>query len=151
MALSNQSELPAFSSPWKVNLKIPINSGLQQAGIRRCFRLLVSSNPHLRFRLVVSRDLANLGKSLPGILQFLVSHLPGFGFSRKVIFGIRPIFKLTFRGLKNAGKSLWLDKTIPEILKLLKMSFMLLSWDFIIQILKKTCRASSLLYRIEWA
>jgi hypothetical protein len=27
------------------------------------------------------------------------------------------IFKLIFRGLKIAGKSLWLDKAIPEILK----------------------------------
>jgi hypothetical protein len=33
MALSNQSELPAFNSPRQVNLNIPINSGLRDAGI----------------------------------------------------------------------------------------------------------------------
>ncbi len=33
MALSSQSDLLAFFSTWKVNLKIPINSGLRQAGI----------------------------------------------------------------------------------------------------------------------
>jgi hypothetical protein len=33
MALSNQSDLPAFFSQQKVNLKIPINPGLRQAEI----------------------------------------------------------------------------------------------------------------------
>jgi hypothetical protein len=33
MALFNQSDLPELFSPWKVNLKSPISSGLQQAGI----------------------------------------------------------------------------------------------------------------------
>jgi hypothetical protein len=33
MALSIHCELPALFSPWQVNLKIPINSGLRQAGI----------------------------------------------------------------------------------------------------------------------
>jgi hypothetical protein len=33
MASPSRSDLPAFFSPWKVNLKIPLNSGLQQAGI----------------------------------------------------------------------------------------------------------------------
>jgi hypothetical protein len=33
MALSNQSELLALFSPRQVNLKIPTNSGLLQAGI----------------------------------------------------------------------------------------------------------------------
>jgi hypothetical protein len=55
------------------------------------FRLLVSSNPLSRFRLVVSRDSANLGKSYFGIWPFSVSHLPGFGYSW---------FKLIFRELK---------------------------------------------------
>jgi hypothetical protein len=31
--LSNQSDLRVFFSPWKVNLKFPINSGIRQAGI----------------------------------------------------------------------------------------------------------------------
>jgi hypothetical protein len=35
MALSNERDLPTFFSPWKVNLKIPIISGLRQAGITR--------------------------------------------------------------------------------------------------------------------
>jgi hypothetical protein len=39
MALSNQSELPAFFSPQQVNLKIPINFGLRQAGIVRSWKL----------------------------------------------------------------------------------------------------------------
>ncbi len=39
------------------------------------FRLLVSSNPLLRFRLLVSRDLGNAGKSFSGIWPFSVSHL----------------------------------------------------------------------------
>jgi hypothetical protein len=33
MTLYNQSHFPGFFSPRKVNLKIPINSGLGQAGI----------------------------------------------------------------------------------------------------------------------
>ncbi len=40
------------------------------------FRLLVSSNPLLRFRLVISRDLAILGKSSFRIWPFPVSRLP---------------------------------------------------------------------------
>ncbi len=79
--------LPAFFCPRKVNLKIPsINAGLLQNGTRSSpedgFRVLVSSNPLLRFRLVLSWDLANLGKSSSGIWPFLISHLPGFGHSR---------------------------------------------------------------------
>jgi hypothetical protein len=66
MALSNQSDLPAFFSPQKVNLKISINSGLQQARITHprkmalgyCFHQIVFRD--LGF---ISHDLANLGKS----------------------------------------------------------------------------------------
>jgi hypothetical protein len=71
------------------------------------FRMLDSLNPLMRFSkltcrwhqimvidvpgpgqfwLLVSQDLANLGKSSWGIWPFSVSHLPGFGHSRKVIF-----------------------------------------------------------------
>ncbi len=49
--------------------------------------------------------------------------------------------------MKNARKSLWLDKAIPEFLN----GFVFLSWKYIIKIKKKTCRASSLLQRIKWA
>ncbi len=47
------------------------------------------------------------------------------------------ILKLTSRGLKNAGKSLWLDKAIPETFQPQWNSFIFLSWDCIIKILKK--------------
>ncbi len=43
------------------------------------FRLLVSSNPLLRFRLVVSRDLAILNKSSSAIWPFSLSHVLGLG------------------------------------------------------------------------
>ncbi len=46
------------------------------------FRLLFSLKPLLRFQLVVSWDLANLGRSSSGIWPFSVSHLPGYGNSR---------------------------------------------------------------------
>jgi hypothetical protein len=41
MALSNQSDLRVFLSPWKVNLKIPIpiNSGIRQAVIARARKM----------------------------------------------------------------------------------------------------------------
>jgi hypothetical protein len=41
--------------------------------------------------VVVSRDLANLGKSSSGIWPFSVSDLPGFDHSGKSSSGIRPI------------------------------------------------------------
>jgi hypothetical protein len=64
MALSNQNELPAFLSPWKVNLKVQ-------------YLLLFSSNPLFRFRLVASRD--NFSNSSSRIWPFSVSFLPIFG------------------------------------------------------------------------
>jgi hypothetical protein len=71
-----------FQSP-ESQLKNFYHSGLRQAGIahsqKMAFRLLVSSNPLLRFRLVASLDLANLGKSSSGIWPFSVSHILGFG------------------------------------------------------------------------
>jgi hypothetical protein len=89
MALYNQSDLPAFFSPRKVNLKNSChfwlttsrNGSSQEGG----FMLLVSSNPLLRFWLGVSWDLANLGKlssgaildKFPsGIWQLAVSPIP---------------------------------------------------------------------------
>jgi hypothetical protein len=102
MNLSNQSDLPTFFSPRKVNLKIPISSVLRQAVKRLSsedgFRLVVSSNPLLRFKLVVIWDLVNLGKLYSGIRPFLVRHLLGFGQSWKVMFWIRSILKLAFQG-----------------------------------------------------
>jgi hypothetical protein len=40
MALSNQSDLPALFNPQKVNLKLPINSGLHQDVKHVCMLLL---------------------------------------------------------------------------------------------------------------
>jgi hypothetical protein len=62
MALFNQSDLLAFFRPGKSS--------------EDSFKLLVSSsNPFLKFRLVVSRNLANFGKSSLGFIH-----------SRQVIF-----------------------------------------------------------------
>ncbi len=73
IALSYQSGLPAFFSPQKVNLKIPINSGLRQAGIARPhgFRLLVSSKPLLRFWLS-----SEVGKMRPPTVDIYPYLLP---------------------------------------------------------------------------
>ncbi len=35
MVLSNKNDILAFLSPWQVNIKIFVNSGLRQAGIAR--------------------------------------------------------------------------------------------------------------------
>ncbi len=83
----------AFFGPRKVNLKIPVSSWSEEDS----FRLLDSSNPLLRFLLVMSRDLANLGKSIhqdlailgkssSGICSFSVSHLLGLDQFWQVIF-----------------------------------------------------------------
>ncbi len=92
MALTNQSDLLAFFSPRRVNLKISINSRLTTSRNRSSpedgFRLLVSSNPLLRFQLVVKQGcvVANLGQSSSGIWPFSVSYLLGFGLPQEVIF-----------------------------------------------------------------
>ncbi len=46
--------------------------------------------------------------------------------------------------MKNAGKTVWLDRAIPEIPKHAVNDFMLLSWDFLIKY-KKNLPASILL------
>jgi hypothetical protein len=43
MTLSNLSHFPGFFSPRKVNLKIPISSGLGQAGITRPRKMTLGS------------------------------------------------------------------------------------------------------------
>ncbi len=125
MALSNQSDSQAL----QVNVKIPMNSGLWQAAIARPLlrfsnltwrwhqiRVIYVPGPS-QFRLVVGRDLANLSYASSGIWPFSESYLPGLGQPRQVIFPNSwlgrmwwLIFKLTCRGLNNAGNSLWLDK-----------------------------------------
>ncbi len=70
---ANKSESKRFS-----------RADFRQSASEDGFWLLVSSNPHMRFRLVASRDLATLGISSSGGIfwPFSVSHLPGFGQSR---------------------------------------------------------------------
>jgi hypothetical protein len=68
MTLSNQSHFPRFFSHRKVNLKIPVNSGLGQAGITRPreddFRQLVSLDPPFtKPRKMTFRGLADSGLS----------------------------------------------------------------------------------------
>jgi hypothetical protein len=87
IALSNQSGLPVVFNSRKVNFFNKNSYQFRHTTSPNCsspedgLRLQVSSNPLLRLRLVVSRDLANLGKSSPGIWPFSVSS------------GIRPILK----------------------------------------------------------
>jgi hypothetical protein len=76
MVLSNQSDLPAFFSPRKVNLKIGL----------------------------IPED------DLPRKAIFRGQVIPA---CRKPEFERN--FKLTFQGLKNPSKLLWLDKAILEI------------------------------------
>ncbi len=77
MALSNQTEFLPFFNPRQVNFKNSINLGLGRACRNR-------SSPEDDFRLyLMLRGLAN---SKAGIWPFSVSHLPGFGHSRQVIF-----------------------------------------------------------------
>jgi hypothetical protein len=82
MALSNQSDLSAFLSirgkSIKKFLSIPIlMTSRNRLSLADGFRLLVLSNPLLRFRLVVSQDLADVVKPSSKTLPFSVSHLPG--------------------------------------------------------------------------
>jgi hypothetical protein len=65
------------------------------------FWLLVSSDPLLRFQLVISRDLANLGMSSSGIWPFWLSHLSGFGHSRLIIFWDQADFEIDFPGTEQ--------------------------------------------------
>jgi hypothetical protein len=99
MALSNQIHFPVFFSPRKVNLEIPINSGLGQAGItrpRNDFRQQVSSKMTFRrhqiteddlpqFRLVVSRNWPGSGRLSSVDLVTPENDLPGPGQFRLVL------------------------------------------------------------------
>ena len=91
MALSNQRDLQAFFSARKVNLKIPINSGLGQAGIACPQKMTLGSWLHQtsfqiwqddfrqhvitedvllgpgQFRLMTSRNQPGPGKSFSAI------------------------------------------------------------------------------------
>ncbi len=77
------------------------------------FRLLVSSNPLLRFWLVVSRDLANLGKSSSWNLPCSVCHPPGFWpFSVSHLLGLGWFFNWLFGDWKTPVSHF--DKTKPS-------------------------------------
>jgi hypothetical protein len=88
-------------------LKIPINSGLRQAGITHPLKMALVSWFNqilfLRLWLVVSRYLANLSKSSSGIWLISASHLPELlGWERMQWL----ILKVTCQGLENADSSL---------------------------------------------
>jgi hypothetical protein len=62
MDFSNESDLPAFSvteSQSKISLQFRLTTSHNHSFPDDGFRLLVSSNPLLRFRLGVSQDFAN--------------------------------------------------------------------------------------------
>ncbi len=117
MVLSNQSDLPAFFSPRKVNLKIgliPEMTFREWPNPRRWFtkncKIPGNDLPRLaESQLTTSRNLKWGFDETSS-----VSHLPIPACCKPELIGI---FKLTFRGLKNSGKSLWLDKAIPEFLQ----------------------------------
>ena len=66
-----QSQESQFKNSYQFRLTTSRNYSSPEDG----FRLLVSSNPHLRFLLVVNWDLV-LGKSSSADLAILGSHLP---------------------------------------------------------------------------
>jgi hypothetical protein len=86
----------------KVHLKIPINSGLRQAGFVRPRKVALGFWFHqilfFGLLLVERRDLANLVKSSSGIWPFsiTVSQLWDLPILSKSSSSIRPTFKFTF-------------------------------------------------------
>ncbi len=136
MALSNKSDSPAFFSPQKVNKKIGLipEDDLQRTAKSRRMTYQEWPNP--------GRWLSEIGQ-IPAYDKQESEKRNWWNHQSKVIFRgwavlacrkpeMIGIFKLTFPRLKNAGKSLWLDKAIPGILTALN-GFMFLSWDCIIQ------------------
>ncbi len=111
-----------------------------------------------RFRLMTSRNWPGPGKSssvIWGRRKVILLKLPKVIFRGQAIPACpKPeligIFKLTFRGLKNPGKWLWLDKFISEILKPLKLVLCSSRETVSLKKFFKTCRVSSLTAGIEW-
>ncbi len=149
------------------------NSCLRQAGIGQAPVSHLSASPNHgrwltgagQFWLMTSRNWLGPGKSSSVVTP--ESHLAKsekrifWNQLPKVIFRgpaipacpkpeLIRIFKLTFLGLKNPGRWIWLDKVISEILKPLKMvlcsSREIVSLNFFFL----TCRAPSLVQLIEW-
>ncbi len=173
--LSPESHLIGFCKSYTMASAIPawpkLELGRTGQVIFRHHQITEDDLPGLcQFRLTTSRNWAGPGKSSSGVTKSwkmtywgLTSRnrlSPGNSSSviwwcRKIILlnlkrGSIGIFKLTFRRLKNPSKWLQFDKVFSEILNLLKMVLCSSRAIVLLKDILKTCRASSILQRIEW-